>query len=174
LTDMREAAASITIRTERLADATAVFDVEAAAFGRPDEARIVDAIRGTPDEVASLVAMEGDRLVAHVLFSRVRIDGLSRASAAALGPVAVVPDRQGLGIGDALIRRGIDVVRARAAFDLLFVLGSPHYYGRFGFLPADAAGFEYAPGTERAFQYMRLRLWPDGGGRVVYHAAFGG
>jgi len=164
----------ITIRLETPTDAEAVFGVEAAAFGRPDEARIVDAIRGSADEVASLVAVEGDRLVAHVLFSRVRIDGLSRARAAALGPVAVAPDRQGLKIGDALIRRGIDVVRARAAFDLLFVLGNPRYYARFGFEPALKAGFTFAPGAEQAFQYIWLTGWPDGGGRVVYHAAFGG
>ena len=173
MTDARDQPPSITIRAEAPADVEAVFDVEAAAFGQPNEARIVDAIRGTPDEVASLVAVEGDRVVAHVLFSRVRIDGLSRASAVALGPVAVVPDRQGRKIGDALIRRGIDVVRSKAAFDLLFVLGNPRYYARFGFIPALDAGFEYAPGMERAFQYMRLRLWPDGGGRVVYHEAFG-
>ena len=164
----------ITIRAETPSDVEAVFQVEAAAFGRPDEARIVDAIRGSDDEVASLVAIEGDRLVAHVLFSRVRIDGLSRAIAAALGPVAVVPDRQGLKIGDALIRRGIDVVRSKAAFDLLFVLGNPRYYERFGFRPANAIGYEYTPGMERAFQYIWLRGWPGSGGRVVYHPAFGG
>ena len=168
-----DAPSAIAIRAEMPADAAAVFEVEAAAFGRADEARIVDAVRDSPVAVASLVALEGDRVVAHVLFSRVRIDGSSRATAVALGPVAVAPDRQGRKIGDSLIRYGIDLVRARAAFDLLFVLGSPHYYGRFGFVAALPAGFTFAPGTERAFQYLRLRGSPDGGGRVIYHPAFG-
>jgi putative acetyltransferase len=173
LTAADAAAPTITIRRETPNDAAAVFDVESRAFGRPDEARIVDAIRDTSDAIASLVALEDERVVAHALFSRVHIDGVLRATAAALGPVAVAPERQGRKIGDALIRRGIDVVRACGEFDLLFVLGNPRYYSRFGFVAAQPAGFTFAPGTERAFQYMRLRGAPAGGGRVAYHRAFG-
>jgi putative acetyltransferase len=162
----------VEIRRETTADIADVFAVEAAAFGRPDEARIVDAIRGTPDEIASWVATYSGRVVAHVLFSRVRIDGTSAADAVALGPVAVTPQRQGVGIGDALIRRGIEILGQQ--FDWLFVLGNPRYYGRFGFSLARTTGFEYqTPGFERAFQVMPLRRAVAGGGRVTYHTAFG-
>jgi putative acetyltransferase len=160
------------IREETADDIAAVFDVESAAFGRPDEARIVDAIRGTSEAVASFVGVEQGRLVAHVFFSGVRIEGAPRVLAAGLGPVAVVPDRQGAGFGSALIRHGIDAIRAR--FDLLVVLGNPRYYSRFGFEPAHPAGIEYqTPGFERAFQFMPLRGRVEARGRVVYSPAFG-
>lgn len=167
--------ADLAIRDERAADAAAVFAVEAAAFGRPDEARIVDAIRGTDDEIASLVASlvveGGSRIVGHVLFSRVRIVGAGERFAVALGPVAVAPQHQSKGIGDALIRAGIE--RARARFATLFVLGNPRYYARFGFELAAPFGFTFAPGAERAFQILQLSGARPAGGRVAYHPAFG-
>jgi len=165
----------IAIRRERPSDAAAVFAVESAAFGRPDEARIVDAIRGSADELASLVADDGGRIVGHVLFTRVRIvsarETPAGAFAAALGPVAVAPERQSHGIGGRLIRAGVENVRGR--FATIFVLGNPRYYSRFGFEAALPFGFTYAPGTERAFQMMQLGGARPAGGRVVYHTAFG-
>jgi putative acetyltransferase len=163
--------AEIAIRRERAADVAAVFAVERAAFGRADEARIVDAIRGTADELASLVADDQGRVIGHAFFSRVRIIGAGERFAAALGPVAVEPGRQAEGIGGRLIRAGIDAVRDR--FATIFVLGNPRYYGRFGFEPALPFGFTYAPGTERAFQVLQLSDARPAGGRVAYHAAFG-
>ena len=40
------------------------------AFGRPDEAALVDALRGTPGAI-SLVATVDDRVVGHILFTPV-------------------------------------------------------------------------------------------------------
>lgn len=54
------------IRDEACDDAAAVFDVESAAFGHRDEARIVNAIRGTAHAVGSFVGVEKARIVAHV------------------------------------------------------------------------------------------------------------
>ncbi len=160
----------IEIRDAIAADAEAVFAVESAAFGRRDEAGVVEAIRDTVDEAGSFVAAELGHVVGHAFFSRVRIEGMETARAAALGPVAVMPNRQREGIGGALIRHGIDAMRAN--FDLLFVLGDPRYYSRFGFELARGTGYRYVEGFERAFQFMRLSTGPDAGGRVIYHAAF--
>ena len=161
----------LVIRAERASDARDVFAVESAAFGRADEARIVDAIRGSADEIASLVAVDGS-VVGHVFFTRVRITGARERFAAALGPVAVAPERQSSGIGGRLIRAGIEVVRP--SFETIFVLGNPRYYARFGFELALPFGFDYAQGTERAFQTMQLAGARPAGGRVVYHPAFAG
>jgi putative acetyltransferase len=57
--------------------------------------------------------------------------------AVALGPIAVVPERQGCGIGSALIRAGLAVIRERGERFIL-VLGHPSYYPRFGFEPSVA------------------------------------
>lgn len=78
------------VRTEESDDADQVRSVNVRAFGRPDEAALVDALRGTPGAI-SLVAMVDDRVVGHILFTPVAIDGPSRPiPAAGLAPMAVL------------------------------------------------------------------------------------
>ena len=78
----------------------------------------------------SLVA-ESDGVVGHVAFSPVEVsDGSSGWFG--LGPVAVAPLRQGMGIGGTLIEEGLNQLRQRDAAGCV-VLGEPGYYGRFGF-----------------------------------------
>jgi putative acetyltransferase len=62
---------------------------------------------------------------------------------AALGPVCARIDRQGAGIGTALIRAGL-VVCAEQGIAAVFVLGDLSYYGRFGFSAAKASGIACA------------------------------
>ena len=83
--------------------------------------------------------------------------------------MAVRPDRQRLGFGDALIDEGIARLVAQGAAGCV-VLGEPSYYGRFGFV-ADA-GLRYPGPPPKYFQALAF-----GGGRpagtVAYHPAFG-
>ncbi|WP_439346591.1 GNAT family N-acetyltransferase [Vacuolonema iberomarrocanum] len=53
----------------------------------------------------------------------------------------MVPDFQGQGIGGQLIKRGLQWLSASGT-DLVFVLGHPGYYPRYGFQPASPLGFE--------------------------------
>lgn len=76
----------VLIRDEQPADADAVRAVVTAAFGGPDEARLVDTLRHRPG-VFSFVATEDDAVVGHILFSPVRGD---MPSAAPLGVGLVV------------------------------------------------------------------------------------
>jgi putative acetyltransferase len=125
--------------------------------------------------LVSLVAEEGARVIAHVLFSPVTVEGdRASASAGALGPVGVLPEAQGRGTGAALIRAGIEACRA---FDwpLLFVLGAPAYYARFGFALAAPYGLHYASHAfDVAFQVQELTpgALTNAHGWVRYHAAF--
>ena len=112
--------------------------VEAAAFGRPDEANLVAALLDDPTArpVVNLLAELDGRPVGHVLFTAARVvndDAVVPASL--LAPLAVVPEAQRRGVGLALIRAGVD---ALAALDvgLVFVLGHIDYYPRAGFRPA--------------------------------------
>ena len=127
-----------------------VLDVLRAAFTTDSEARLVAALRADAGYVPalSLVAVEDGRIVGHVLFTRARIRSAGdvvgeldakTAGLLCLAPLAVLPERQGAGIGGALIRKGLE--RATALGErMVLVLGHPGYYPRFGFVPAGPRG----------------------------------
>ncbi len=174
VTDGCGAMSGIVIREERASDRAAVRAVIEEAFGGPYEADMVEQLHDDGDVIAAFVAVADGRIVGHVLFSPLGVDGGPVALAAAsLAPLAVAPDRPGQGIGSALVLRGLDACRT-AAIDAVFVLGDPDYYRRFGFDSA-AAGRFVSPFPQEAF--MALALKPgalDGAaGTVHYPAAFG-
>ncbi len=113
------------IRTEEKADHTRVFEIQAGAFGRRNEADLVEILRRSADPHLSLVAEEGGRILGHIFFSPVEIES-SRDSpgVAGLAPVAVDPAHQGLGIGAALIRTGLLACPA-LGWQAVFLVGSP-------------------------------------------------
>src|SRR5262245_27506064 len=122
-----------TTRHETPADHEAVRHVNRLAFGRDDEAGIVDALRTGGYSRMSLVAEGGGRVVGHVLFSDLPIltDG-GTVAALALAPMAVLPEYQRRGVGSALAREGLEVCRG-AGHRIVVVLGHPDFYPRFGF-----------------------------------------
>lgn len=126
-----------TVRPERPADAAAIRLVHERAFGRPNEARLVDALRDAGAHAVSLVVEDDAGLAGHVLFSPVSVAG--DGAGLGLGPVAVAPHRQGIGLGSLLIRRGLAECRQRG-YGVLVVLGDPGFYRRFGFAPASVRG----------------------------------
>jgi putative acetyltransferase len=171
------------LRPENPEDEREIRLINQAAFGRPDEADLVDRLRTEGAVLASLVAEEAarenkrgeeKRIVAHILFSRMSIETTSGpVPAVALAPIAVLPERQRRGIGGKLIRYGLDLLRERGE-RIVIVLGDPDYYPRFGF-SRDKAGLLESPFPPEAF--MALELEPgalDGvRGKVRYAAAFG-
>lgn len=143
--------------------------IHASAFGRDEEARLPHAIISAGHDVISVVAVDGDYFVAHALFSA--LEGADRALA--LGPVAVVPDRQGEGIGARLIRYGLELARERG-WRSVFVLGDPAFYGRLGFR-ANLASGAVVPWAGPNFQALELVPGALNGwsGVLVYPDAFG-
>ena len=88
------------IRGERPEDIAAIHEVHELAFGRPTEADLVDTLCACGMATLSLVAVEDDRIVGHILFSPVTIESGDRTfRAAGLAPMAVLPERQRQGIG---------------------------------------------------------------------------
>jgi len=170
---------AIGIRAATAADANAVDTIVRAAFagtdfGHQGEAELVRMIEADGDALVSLVAERDGAIVGHVLFSRmdVEADGAG-LSGAGLAPVSVVPDSQGQGIGDALIRAGLDALR-KQGIAISFVLGHEDYYPRFGYSPDLAARFA-SPFAGPHFMAMMLdsgAAWPLGG-RADYAPAFG-
>jgi putative acetyltransferase len=163
----------------KLPEHSRIHAVHQRAFGRPDEANLVDALRTESVVLASLVAERGTEIVGHILFTRMWIDTTGGPMpAAALAPVAVLPEFQRRGIGAELVSRGLDLLRhdllSGKAERIVIVLGAPAYYGRFGFTAEKARHLE-SPFPPDAF--MALELSPAAltgvRGRVRYPAACG-
>ena len=149
----------IRIRPARAGDVPGSRHVNEQAFAGPAEARLVEALRDHDGVVLSLVAVRGERIVGHVLFSPAEIvaPGAS-VPAVALAPVAVLPTDQRQGIGARLIRRGLEALRS-AGHEIVIVLGHPRYYPRFGFAPASRFGVAcpYDGVADEAFMALGLR-----------------
>lgn len=167
------------IGTETPAMAEAIYRIHFEAFGRPDEGRLVDALRQGDTFVPglSLVAeLDGD-LVGHILFTKIQIrDGEMVHPALALAPLAVLPACQRQGIGSRLVSEGLAACASRGS-EPVVVLGHPDYYPRFGFQPARRFGI-YPPFSVRdevfmvwAGDWSQMKLIR---GKVVYPAAFAG
>jgi len=149
----------ITVRPETTDDHTAIHDVNALAFGREIEAKLVEALRRLPDFIPelSLVAVEAGRVVGHILFSPMVIETKEGAvPALTLAPLAVRPEFQNQGIGSELVRDGLERCR-RLGHEIVVVVGHPEYYPRFGFSPARARGLEAPfPVPDEAFLALEL------------------
>lgn len=169
----------LVIRPARAEDGGAIDRIIRTAFagtefGYQDEAELVRMIEADGDALVALVAEQDGQIVGHVLFSRmdVEADGAPLA-AAGLAPVSVGPAQQGQGIGDALIRAGLEALREQGCA-ISFVLGHETYYPRFGYSPELATRFA-SPFAGPHFMAMMLdsgAAWPLGG-RADYAPAFG-
>lgn len=128
--------ASFELREERPDDAAAIAALLDAAFGGSEESALVAALRSGCDRLVSLVAEDDAELVGYILFSPAQVGGIEGMG---LAPMAVTPERQGEGIGSALVRAGLERLSA-AGCPFVIVLGHPGYYPRFGFEPASRRG----------------------------------
>jgi putative acetyltransferase len=173
VTERRRDTGSIRIRDERPDEVERVHELQTAAFGRRSEADLVDALRASADPQLSLVAEQDGRIVGHAFFSPVTIDATGSPPAAGLAPVGVWPQDQGRGVGSALVRAGLGRCPA-LGWQAVFLVGSPAYYGRFGFELAAPRGFHYHSELfDSVFQVIELEADALGGlrGFVRYHPA---
>lgn len=131
---------SVTIREERPEDSAAIRHLNDAAFGQPQEGKLVDNLRRNGGVLLSLVAIVEGRIAGHILYSPVAINSDSKVTVGAgLGPMAVLPELQRQGIGSRLIEAGIQRMREMGT-PFVVVLGHPDYYPRFGFQRASKFG----------------------------------
>ena len=126
----------MSIKAATNADLPGILEVHRLAFGSPIEAGLVRDLLADPSAAPrlSLIAKQTGQIIGHILFTRISV-GDTDAKASILCPLAVLPDHQSNGAGSTLIDAGLQRLRNEGCY-LVFVLGDPAYYGRFGFQPA--------------------------------------
>lgn len=175
------------IRIEQISDHQQIRRVVAEAFGSDVEPDLVERIRASSEFVPemALVAengLAGDRqIVGHVMVSAALIHSAGGTRRIVmLSPLAVAPTHQRRGLGGALVR-AVTAIADQLGEALVVLEGSPQYYSRFGFEPAERYGItihlpDWAP--PEAAQVMLLSAYdssdPALRGTVVYPAAFDG
>jgi putative acetyltransferase len=125
-------------------DLNAILRVEREAFDSSKEAELTRAllIDPTAKPFLSLLAFVEEQPVGHILFTKARVLGSSGEVAVSfLAPLAVVPQFQRRGVGGSLVKEGLARL-LKSGVDLVFVVGHPGYYPRFGFKQAGKLGFE--------------------------------
>ena len=163
----------MTIRSETPNDINAIEQVTLAAFtgkfsDNPTEHLIVNALREADALSLSLVAEAEGKVVGHVAFSVVTIDGENK-DWYGLGPISVLPEFQLQGIGSKLVEAGLSQIRAMGAQGCVLE-GSPKYYNRFGFKAYPTLFYEGTPSPEYFMALPFYDVVPEG--KVEFHKAF--
>lgn len=167
----------VTVRPEEPGDRDAVRAVVGAAFGGDQVPDLLDDLRGSPAWLdLSFVAEVDGEVVGHVSYTRAWVDSPegSVVEVLVLSPLSVGPSRQRCGIGRQLVTETLEQLKDRAE-PLVFLEGSPAYYGALGFVAAGELGFTrpsvHIP--EPAFQAWPLASYDDSlSGALVYPDAF--
>lgn len=161
----------------------AIRELTVAAFanselGHDGEADLIELIREQSEDCLSLIAVDGFRVVGHILFSPATIrTPKDTFHGMGLAPISVLPSEQHKGIGSRLISEGLNRLKTLEC-NFVIVAGHPDFYPRFGFRSAAEQrirhGFEGMP--QEIFFLLRTQ---DGiadrvrGGKAFYHKAFG-
>ncbi|MES9818038.1 MAG: N-acetyltransferase [Candidatus Thiodiazotropha sp.] len=161
------------IRESKEADKLGIESVHIQAFGKKEGPEIAGLVNDLlKDETAfpllSLVAIVNGRIVGHVLYTNALVTQTAGSvSAQLLAPLGVLPEAQNQGIGAQLINEGTKRL-TKSGVELLFVLGHPNYYPRYGFRAAGIIGFEapYPIAGENADAWMVMELKKGIIGRV--------
>ena len=160
---------------ETQADYSVIAEIHKLAFGRQEEADLVEKIRNSQYYVPqlTLVAQVNNSVVAHSMLSYIHLVGEETFQVIGLAPIAVHPDFQNQGIGSALINAGLNKANVLGEA-LIVVLGNSQFYSRFGFQPSVDFGIESPfPVPEDAFMVKPLINYHSNyQGKIVYPESF--
>lgn len=176
--------ARMLIRRERSGDTEEIRAITAAVFRGadhsappvepsedPGEATLISWLRDDPAWIPeiSLVALDDDEIIGHVVATRAHVGSFP---ALGIGPVSVLPRRQGNGVGSALMHAVLGAADARGEA-VVGLLGDPAYYSRFGFVPASTTAV--TPPDPAWGDYLQIRTLSDyahQGGAFQYAGPF--
>lgn len=174
---------NISIRQEHKSDCREVENLIREAFWniyRPgcDEHLIVHNMRKLPAFIPelSLVACDAEKVIGNIIYSKAKIvdDNGIEYEVLCMGPVAVLPCCQNLGIGSLLMNHSIQKARD-LGYKAIIIYGNPAYYHRFGFVNAVNYGIKTSAG-ENFDAFMALELYGGSlrgiSGRFFYDKVF--
>lgn len=169
----------VKIRVEKNSDHSRIESLTYQAFenhphhapgASPTEHLIVNKLRENGALSLSLVAEDDAEIVGHIAFSPVTIGG-EAGNWYGLGPVSVLPNRQGERIGSQLIEAGVATLQKQGAGGIV-LLGEPGYYGRFGFKTNENLILPGVPAEYFLIQSLADNETPLPSGEVAYDSAF--
>ena len=158
----------VIIREEKPGDAAAIQALHRAEFSGNAEADLVEEMCGSGKVLLSLVVEDAGKIIGHVLYSKIAVNGVENA--AALGPIAVDLAHQKHGCGSRLIEEAHRRL-PEMGITIVFVLGDPAYYRRFGFSAEQATAFR-TPYDSPYMQSVKLAPGAPPSGTVVYPPPF--
>ena len=172
------------VREQQADDYEAIRHVYAEAFRRPrfrqpqnpgslaPEVGLFEALWEAGDAIPefSFTALTDGGVVGHVTASQATV---ATDPVVAVGPIGVLPEHQGTGIGSALMDALLAAADA-ADVPLIVLLGAPQYYSRFGFRPAKDLGvIPPEPEWGEGFQARPLTAYTESvAGQFQYAPAF--
>lgn len=158
-----------TVRIALQGDKPAIQDLNERAFGRLDEGRIITQLENDGAAILQIVAEMEGQIVGHLMFYHIGV--LGRLGAIGLGPMCVDPWVQREGVGSGMVSAGLTHLKNNHA-SIVFVVGHPEYYPRFGFSEEATADFQ-GPWKGPHFMAIRLRYGPPMSGKLIFPQAFG-
>lgn len=125
------------IRQESPQDFQAIYEINHLAFEQEGESQLIEKIRKSETFIPelSLVAEQNNKVIGHILFSKIKIIGEQSYPSLALAPMSVHPDFQNKGIGSQLVTQGLQIAK-KLNFEHVIVLGHHNFYPKFGFQKA--------------------------------------
>ena len=138
------------IRKENVNDYEEVYNVIKTAFEKAEhsdgkEQELVIELRKSNSFIPelSLVALEENKIVGYILFTKIKI---GNSTELALAPLAVLPKYQRKGIGTKLIKEGHKIAK-QLNYNYSVVLGNNKYYSRLGYITANKYNIKAPFGT---------------------------
>ena len=148
------------IRQENKKDYNEVYNVIKTAFATAEhsdgnEQDLVVNLRKSNNFVPelSLVAIEDNKIVGYILFTKIKIGEYEEL---ALAPLGILPKYQKQGIGRKLIEKGHKIAK-KLGYHYSIVLGSENYYSKTGYIPASQYGIK-APFEVPNENFMAIKL----------------
>lgn len=148
------------IRQENKEDYDEIYNVVKTAFATAkhsdgNEQDLVAALRKSNNFIPelSLVAIQYNKIVGYILFTKIKIGEYEEL---ALAPLGILPEYQKQGIGKKLIEKGHQIAK-QLGYHFSIVLGSETYYHKSGYVSAIQYGIK-APFEVPNENFMAIKL----------------